>query len=154
MMEDIERTIEELDANVSKEGAVVRIDHWSFTDTNDVCGVRANRRGYLRLGIEVLKAAFKPTEENVDGENTKVSVDLRYLESRESHIVFGRFERDEDLPACTEPEKEIPGETKKSFWSKTFWPVVTCLAALLFFGSLMFLLALGVMNAYSMWKNW
>lgn len=52
----IKELIENLDQSVSSEGAAVRLDQYGGgPDESQITG---NRVGYLRLGIEFLKAAY------------------------------------------------------------------------------------------------
>jgi hypothetical protein len=95
---DIEPVINALDAAVPKDDARVVIRQYGGGP--DECAVIANERGYLRLGIEFLKAAYGPP---VPGNNpASVRVDLDYVLSEDSEVQFDWFERrDPDAPVPT-----------------------------------------------------
>jgi len=85
----IESTIAALDARVPKEDARVMIQQYGGGP--DECVIVANERGYLRLGIELLKAAYAPA---VLGNNRdSISVDLDYLLMEGSEVRIDGFER-------------------------------------------------------------
>ena len=94
---DLEPIINALDAAVPKDGARVVIRQYGGGP--DECAVFANERGYLRLGIEFLKAAYGPP---VPGNNrASVAVDLDYVLHEDSEVQFDWFERGEpDAPAA------------------------------------------------------
>ena len=94
---DIEPVIAALDAAIPKDDARVMIRQYGGGP--DECTVVANERGYLRLGVEFLKAAYGPP---VPGNNrASVAVDLDYL-LQDSEVGFDWFERrDPDAPAPT-----------------------------------------------------
>jgi len=126
--EEISSLVTELDGKVPKEGAVVELkQHGGGPDESRVT---ANRLGYLRLGIEFLKAAFKqPSEKNPN----VIEVDLRYLLSDDSDVGFDWFERREDMKIR---------QVEKSSWVPGFVGVVLALV----------LLALIVVGAFSVIK--
>ena len=87
--------VAELDQGVSKNGAVVRLERYGGGSNESK--IVANRLGYLRLGIEFLKAALAaPTTEEAAGPAT-IGVELSYLIHPDSNINFVQFERCEDL---------------------------------------------------------
>lgn len=93
----IEATIAALDAAVPKDDARVAIHQYGGGP--DECTVVANERGYLRLGVEILKAAYGPP---VPGNRTEsVSVDIDYVLSEDSEVRFDWFERRD--PAAPPP---------------------------------------------------
>jgi hypothetical protein len=83
----LRQIIENLEQSVSKEGAYVKITLYGggLSETKIV----ANRNGYLRLGIEFLKAAFA---ENI------IDIDLDYL-LKKSTVYIDWFERTEEIPS-------------------------------------------------------
>jgi hypothetical protein len=93
----IQDRIAALDALVPKEGAVVRLDQYGGGP--DESRITANKTGYLRLGLEILKGAYLPAK------NQCLLVDLDYLMSEDSTVWFGWFERTEkpSLPIHTPP---------------------------------------------------
>jgi hypothetical protein len=84
-----------LDAEVPRESG--RVTLRQYGGGPDEGQVIANEAGYLRLGIELLKAAFAPTGH--DGEPAAVEVDIAYLVTNNSSINFDWFERRELLEA-------------------------------------------------------
>lgn len=97
---EIERVIESLDKEVPQDGAKVRF--FQYGGGPDESAIHANKIGYLRLGIEFLKAAFAPQEKS--GHPNAIKVSLDYLCDPESDVSFNAFERQEDLK--TEPHVE------------------------------------------------
>jgi hypothetical protein len=97
MDERIPAIISELDVAVAREGAVVHFVRGS--NHPHECALIANRSGYQRLGIEMLKAAEIPLElpfPERDGVTTGfVKVDLDYLLAKDSDIRFAEFIREE-----------------------------------------------------------
>jgi len=86
----IERLIRQLDEGVPREGAVVlQHDAEGYDDAHFL--LTANRHGYLRLGIEYLKAAF--AEHTSEEQPHRVDVDLSYIDGFEDQA----FERREDV---------------------------------------------------------
>jgi hypothetical protein len=86
----LKRLIGQLDDAVPREGAVVlQHDAEGYDDAHFL--LTANRRGYLRLGIEYLKAAF--AEHTSASHPHRVDVDLSYMSGFEDQA----FERREDL---------------------------------------------------------
>jgi hypothetical protein len=73
--------IQNLDHQVSKENAVAK-----FRSFGEVA-LYANREGYLRLGIELLKCAYKETYPEAD---------LSYLFGRESEFGIDHLTVDEE----------------------------------------------------------
>jgi hypothetical protein len=69
--------------------------------------VSANRRGYLRLGVEALKAAFAEPRSEV--QPNRVDVDLSYIVGLEPEEDWA-FERREDAASVSrEAEGNVPG---------------------------------------------
>lgn len=124
----VERLIRELDTIVPREGAHVRLEQLDGGPQESV--VSANREGYLRLGIEFLKAAVAPeatTEEHAaepasvpdpgasdNGETPPprqqlrpVDIDLDYLITKDSLVRFTVFRRGQ-LEVSDAPSKAIP----------------------------------------------
>jgi hypothetical protein len=82
--------VERLDESVPKENAKVRL--YQYGGDGEDGFMVATRNGYLRFGIELLKAgAAAPTAERM------IDVDLQYLIDEDSSINFSTFERVEEL---------------------------------------------------------
>jgi hypothetical protein len=104
-LSEVERLVGELDAGVPREGAVVSLQ--KYGDDLDEAFVVANRRGYLRLGVEFLKAAFAPhvpPEKTLGERPHAIYVDLDYLIAEDSGVRFDYFERNEGVTVRTHHE--------------------------------------------------
>lgn len=101
--------IEQLDGGVPREGAVV-LEREGDGIYGDAAGVvTANRRGYLRLGIEYLKAAFAAPRSEVQPH--RVDIDISYIDGlQETREAYERkhFER-EPLERCVFERRDDPG---------------------------------------------
>jgi hypothetical protein len=99
---EIQERIAALDALVSREGALVRLDQYGGGP--DESRITANKAGYLRLGIEILKGAYLAYERE-----PQVPIDIGYLTADDSTVAFDWFERTETLtplPDCGSPDNE------------------------------------------------
>lgn len=105
----VQKLISELDAAVPKEGARVRL--CQYGGGADESRVTATRQGYLRLGVEFLRAAYAAPSGDAP---TQIRVDLDYLLTEDSDIGFDWFERVESLPG---PDSTSSGS---SFWAAVF----------------------------------
>ncbi len=92
----VRELIENLDERVSKEGAYVKIIVYGggLMDTKLV----ANRNGYLRLGIEFLKAAFAEKDYKQEKFPNIIDIDLDYL-LKKSDVYIDWLERSEEMPS-------------------------------------------------------
>lgn len=120
-LEELRSRIEELDERVTKDNARIRVYRWGGDD--DESAMIATRNGYLRLGIEFLKAGVAP--DPPDPPDPSIHVDLEYLIDDNSSIFFENFELVETLP---------PEETTET-WKDTFviYAILAVLAAILLF---------------------
>jgi hypothetical protein len=99
--EQIKKMVAELDAAVPRDGARVHLSQYGGgPDESKVVG---NQRGYLRLGIEFLRAAFAPPTTK---SQEQIDADLRYLLTEDSTVGFDWFERREDLTTTTQAERK------------------------------------------------
>jgi hypothetical protein len=98
----VKELISLLDSEVPREGAKVWLHQYG--GGLDECQFKGNRAGYLRFGIEFLKAAYQEPNEKYPN---AVDVDLAYLLSPGSTIHFGWFERTEEV-------HDAPGERSLS----------------------------------------
>ncbi|MGP0098754.1 MAG: hypothetical protein ACLPHI_17070 [Terriglobales bacterium] len=104
----IERIADELDAAVTKDDAKLLIDYSGAPDEREGnCEVIANRKGYLRAGIELLRVGVFPLEP----ERMFVPIDLDYL-TCVGGLRVGRLTRREDV------EVELPPKPKNSTGAK------------------------------------
>ncbi len=121
----VQKLITELDAAISKDGARVRLSQCG--GGADESRIIATQQGYLRLGIEFLRAAFVSPRAEAP---TQITIDLDYLITDNSDIDFGWFERVETLP---EPAPSTPNRSR---FSPAFFiiAVVICLGILVLIG--------------------
>jgi hypothetical protein len=112
---DIRRYVAELEANVAKEGGQLLISDWDEQGT--YCQFVANRTGYLRAAIEMLRAAVEP----LDPGQFETSVDLNYLVGKHGALIK-RLIRRENVETIPEPLK------KRRSW-KQIAASVGCLGA-------------------------
>lgn len=101
--EDIRLAIEKLDLGIPKDGAIVRFQQYGGGP--DESKMEANESGYLRLGVELLKAAYSKKSYKTEGNS--IFVDLEYLVSPDSDVDFDWFERNDSLK---------PFETQEESW--------------------------------------
>jgi hypothetical protein len=85
----IEAAIGNLDAEIPKGDASVVIS--LYGGGPDECAMVANEAGYLRLGVEMLKAAFAPAGHYERA--YAIPVELDYLFSPDSEVRINWFER-------------------------------------------------------------
>jgi hypothetical protein len=98
----IQSLVQQLDAAVPREGHVEVLGS-AYDDESQ--RLRANRLGYLRLGVELLKAAYAqpPNAERPE----RVEVDVEYLTGLENCMFH--FERCEDEDVWRPVYSEPPG---------------------------------------------
>jgi hypothetical protein len=95
----IKQIVEELDRSISKENA--RVSLQKYGGDLDEAFIVATENGYLRLGIEFLKAGFAPYisgEKSLGKRPYAVDVEIDYLITEDSDVNFDYFERREDVP--------------------------------------------------------
>jgi hypothetical protein len=118
---EIQHLINELDAAVTKDDAKLLI-HWAGHQKYDgeLYELVANRKGYLRAGVELLKAALVP----LDPRDIFTPINIDYLIVPGS-VGIKRITRQEDVEAALPPPRE-------SSWKNTI-AGVGCLAVMVFF---------------------
>jgi hypothetical protein len=133
--ERISSLINELDKQVPKDGAIVEAKQYGGGP--DESKITANRAGYLRLGIEFLKAGFSETS---DKDKKQLSTDIRYLFTDDSDVCFDWFERVEDF----QKQKNL----KASFWKRVAGKLIAAAVLLVLIFALigMFYLASRLFN--------
>ncbi len=87
---ELEQIIERLDRDVSQENAQVKI--LQYGGGPDESRMVANKAGYLRFGVEMLRAAVAETREKA-----VLNVDVSYLFHADSDTQIDDLERDEGL---------------------------------------------------------
>lgn len=102
--DEIVAIVDRLDESVPKENAKVRL-HQYGADGDDG-QIVATRNGYLRLGIELLKAGMAPTAAENSG---MIDVDFQYLIDVDSSVSFSTFEIVEEF--STETNEYTWGES-------------------------------------------
>jgi len=102
--DELKNIINKLDKEVPKENAAVLIEQYGGGP--DESQIFANTNGYLRLGIEFLKAAIADIGSTETRENS-IDVNLEYLEHPDSSIWFDYFERTEDLVISREHKETL-----------------------------------------------
>lgn len=104
-LSEVERLVGELDAGIPREGA--RVSLQKYGGDLDEAFVVANTRGYLRLGVEFLKAGLAPhvpSERTLGKRPDAIDVELEYLITDDSDVNFDYFERREDVTVKTYEE--------------------------------------------------
>ena len=94
-MEDSEakRLIQLLDEGVEKENAKVLLTQYGGGP--DESKIIATKEGYLRFGIEIMKAAY--AEKLDKKEKDAINIEMDYFLSEDSDIGFDWFERQENI---------------------------------------------------------
>jgi len=92
---EIQQRVNELDAGVNKDDAKLII---YYDEEGQSCELIGNRKGYLRAGVEMLKAAITPLSPN----EFITPLDLNYLIGQRSLFVK-RLIRQEDVEAALPP---------------------------------------------------
>ena len=114
-LQQIEDLIERLDARVPKDEAKVEMN--LYGGGPDESQIRGTQSGYLRLGIELMRAAFAP-KRNPKTSDT-IDVDLDYLISDDSEVSFDFFERVDNFPIP--PQRESLGSKVTSIVIAVFF---------------------------------
>jgi hypothetical protein len=94
--DELRTIVNRLDQNVSRENAKVTIQ--KYGGDLDESFVVGTPNGYLRLGVEFLKAGLAP---HASPEKPAIDVDVEYLIHDDSDVQFDYFERREDLTVET-----------------------------------------------------
>ena len=100
--DEIRRVVDELDKCIPKENAKVSLQ--KYGGDLDEAFIVANERGYLRLGVEFLKAGLAPhvpAGKTLGKRPHAIEVDLEYLITEDSDVHFNYFERTEDVTVET-----------------------------------------------------
>jgi hypothetical protein len=96
-------TVRDLDAMLPRPEAAVQI----ASDGEEFFTLTATQEGYLRLGVEMLKAAtLTPCEKEADG-TLRVDVDLQSLIAPGNEIDIERFVMVDSIPPLPEPEPYV-----------------------------------------------
>lgn len=117
--QELQKVLEALDNAVLEEGARVLIP-WTDPEEGGV-EIVANRAGYLRLGIEMMKVALAPLPPNT----LFVPATLDNLIDSKRGTTIRRLERREDVEAALPPPR-------KKTW-KDYAAVAGCLCVVVFF---------------------
>ncbi len=99
----IQEIIKQLEDEIPREDAKVIFEQYGGGP--DESQIIANQRGYLRLGIEFLKAAFAERKPISKKGYDAIPVDLDYLIAENSTVGFDNFEITESFPTTTYKRK-------------------------------------------------
>ena len=95
-IDELNSIVNRLDQDISRENAKVTIQ--KYGGDLDESFVVGTPNGYLRLGVEFLKAGLAP---HASSENSAVDVDVEYLIDDDSDVQFDYFERKDQLTVRT-----------------------------------------------------
>ena len=107
-MAEIKRVVEELDKSILKDNAQVSLQ--KYGGDLDEAFIVATERGYLRLGVEFLKAGlapYVPAEKSLGKRPYEIDVEIDYLITEDSDVHFDYFERSEDVTVKTYQESWV-----------------------------------------------
>ena len=90
--DELRTIVNRLDQTLSRENAKVTIQ--KYGGDLDEAFVVGTPNGYLRLGVEFLKAGLAP---HTSPETPAIDVDVEYLIDEESDVQFDYFERKDQL---------------------------------------------------------
>ena len=135
-LDEVKRIVSELDKSISKENAKVSIQ--KYGGDLDEAFIVATEHGYLRLGVEFLKAGFAPyvsAEKTLGKHPYAIEVEIDYLITEDSDVHFDYFERSEDVAVKTYQES----------WGDRLIPVVIL-------GAMVSILALAIVGVVAIIK--
>jgi len=99
-VQELRELVDQLDRLIPKEGAKLRIP--ADPDGNTTIGTQ---RGYLRLGVELLRAGLTPTAA-AEPEIPQLPLDIGYLLTPDSETPFDLCEIDENVD-------QLPARSRK-----------------------------------------
>jgi hypothetical protein len=102
-LQDVETMVDQLNAMVPTD--YTKVEMKIYGGGPDESRIIATQRGYLRLGIEFMRAAFLP--KNNANQPDSIDLDLGYLISDDSDVSFDWFERVDRFPMP--PQRESAG---------------------------------------------
>jgi hypothetical protein len=106
--DEIKEIIGKLDEGISKENARVSIQ--KYGGELEEAFIVATENGYLRLGVEFLKAGitpYLPPEKSLGERPHAIDVEIDYLITEDSDVHFDYFERSEDIQVATHEESWV-----------------------------------------------
>ena len=101
-LDDIKQLVDGLDRSISKENAKVSLQ--KYGGDLDEAFIVATENGYLRLGVEFLKAGFAPytsADKSLGKRPYEIAVEIDYLITEDSDVDFNYFERRENVTVET-----------------------------------------------------
>ncbi|HXJ86867.1 MAG TPA: hypothetical protein VMS18_08640 [Candidatus Binatia bacterium] len=128
--DQIQQYIDRLDAHVPREDADLLI--WHGGDSPD-CEIIANRIGYLRFGVEMLKAALVELEPGTIGTN----LSLNYMELPKWSLHVKRIARREDVRAFSPQFPVITWKTHVTASFEIFLGIFACVCLFTGFGQIL-----------------
>jgi hypothetical protein len=127
---EFQQRVTELDAAVTKDDAKLFI--YVEDAEEGACELIGNRKGYLRAGIEMLRAAVLPLREN----EFITPIDLSYLGGQRS-LMVKRLIRQEDVEAALPPLKTASWKDKAAGVGCLTLVIFVFICAVTGFGELM-----------------
>lgn len=106
--DELKEIIDRLDEGVPRENA--RVSLQKYSDTSEQAFIVATENGYLRLGVEFLKAGIAPhvpPERTEGGRPHAIDVELDYLLTEDSDVRFDFFERSEEIKVETQEDSWV-----------------------------------------------
>jgi hypothetical protein len=100
-MQELRELVDQLDRLIPKEGARLKIPADSEGKTTI-----GTQRGYLRLGVELLRAGLNPTAP-AEPEIPQLPLDIAYLLTPDSETPFNLCEIDEDVDQLPARRKRL-----------------------------------------------
>ena len=92
LTDDLNAIVNRLDQDISRDNAKITIQKYGGDLTESF--VVGTTNGYLRLGVEFLKAGLAP---HTSPERSAIDVDVEYLIDDDSDVQFDYFERKDQL---------------------------------------------------------
>jgi hypothetical protein len=120
--------IDQLDHLISRDNAQIRME--AFPASGKAANFIGNSLGYLRFGIEFLKAGVaEPPKHSIA--DWPVNVDLKYLLNRQPLIGLDQFTRDDSLSYDSKTAQNLsPTEQRKFRMAVGCFVLFTLLAAI------------------------
>lgn len=104
-LDELKDIIGRLDAGIPRENAKVSFQKYGCGDGDlEEAFIVATENGYLRMGVEFLKAGITPHLSPRGGRPFAIAVDLDYLFAENSDVYFDYFERREEIQVRTYEE--------------------------------------------------
>jgi hypothetical protein len=96
MEKRIKDAVEALEQVVPRTGGRVAFE--VYGGGPEECRIVANKVGYFRLGLELIKAGYKPAESIEENQSESIDVEIKDLIDEKSELNFDWFRRTEIWP--------------------------------------------------------